>query len=134
MAFSLAKSGYRMPAEWEPHEATWIAWPHNKDDWPARFGPIPWVYAEIVRHLHHGERVRILVNGTRVEEEARKTLRESQIDLSRVDFYRFAKHRQNEFAIMRDAEMLEFRIGVRRVVVGIGRSRIVAGANAGSSQ
>ena len=43
--------GYRMPAEWEPHTATWIAWPHNATDWPGRFQPIPWVYAEIVRQL-----------------------------------------------------------------------------------
>ncbi|HEY2070119.1 MAG TPA: agmatine deiminase family protein, partial [Rhizomicrobium sp.] len=42
---------YRMPAEWEPHTATWIAWPHNASDWPGRFQAIPWVYAEIVRHL-----------------------------------------------------------------------------------
>ena len=40
-----------MPAEWEPHEATWIAWPHNREDWPGRFAPIPWVYGEIVRNL-----------------------------------------------------------------------------------
>ena len=43
--------GYRMPAEWEPHEATLIAWPHNREDWPGKFPPIPWVYVEIVRHL-----------------------------------------------------------------------------------
>ena len=33
--------GYRMPAEWEPHAATWIAWPHNRDDWPGKFAPDP---------------------------------------------------------------------------------------------
>ena len=43
-----------MPAEWEPHEATWIAWPHNRSDWPGKFEAIPWVYAEIVRHLARG--------------------------------------------------------------------------------
>ena len=58
------RSGFRMPAEWEPHEATWIAWPHNADDWPGRFEPIPWVYGEIVRKLAHVERVRILVQTT----------------------------------------------------------------------
>ena len=58
-----AALGYRMPAEWEPHEATWIAWPHNRDDWPGKFGPIPWVYVEIVRHLSRVERVEILVEG-----------------------------------------------------------------------
>ena len=55
--------GFRMPAEWEPHEATWIAWPHNRDDWPGKFAPIPWVYAEIVRHLSRVEPVHILVKG-----------------------------------------------------------------------
>ena len=51
-----------MPAEWEPHEATWLAWPHEKRDWPGKFAPIPWVYGEIVKHLHTGEFVHILVN------------------------------------------------------------------------
>ena len=41
----------RFPAEWEPHDATWIAWPHHEPDWPGKLGPIPWVYAEIVRVL-----------------------------------------------------------------------------------
>jgi agmatine deiminase len=53
--------GYHMPAEWEPHTATWIAWPHNASDWPGRFQPIPWVYAEIVRQLAAVEQVHILV-------------------------------------------------------------------------
>ncbi len=53
--------GYRMPAEWEPHEATWLAWPHNPEDWPGKFQAIPWVYAEIVRLLAAQERVHILV-------------------------------------------------------------------------
>src|SRR5436190_15932689 len=56
-----AELGYHMPAEWEPHAATWIAWPHCRDDWPGKFSSIPWVYTEIVRHLHTRERVHILV-------------------------------------------------------------------------
>src|ERR1700680_991189 len=52
--------GYRMPAEWEPHAATWLAWPHEKTDWPGKFVPIPWVYADIVRHLSQVGRVRVL--------------------------------------------------------------------------
>ena len=51
---------FRMPAEWEPHEATWIAWPHHEPDWPGKLEPIPWVYGEIVRVLHTHERVEIL--------------------------------------------------------------------------
>ncbi|MDP6959189.1 MAG: agmatine deiminase family protein [Planctomycetota bacterium] len=48
----------RMPAEWEPHKATWIGWPHNRSDWPGKIGAIHWVYAEIVRNLVPGEIVR----------------------------------------------------------------------------
>ena len=63
--------GFRMPAEWEPHEGTWIAWPHNEDDWPGRFEPIPWVYGEIVRKLADVERVHILVRDEELRESAR---------------------------------------------------------------
>src|SRR5436190_531669 len=63
-----------MPAEWERHHATWIGWPHNKSDWPGRFGPIPWVYTEIVRKLAPAENVRILVNSSAHEGAARRAL------------------------------------------------------------
>ena len=69
-----AALGYRMPAEWEAHEATWIAWPHNRTDWPGRFEPIPWVYAEIVRHLARVERVNILVEDEAAEAKVRELL------------------------------------------------------------
>lgn len=85
--------GWFMPAEWEPHEATWIAWPHNRSDWPGRFGPIPWVYAEIVRKILPGEIVRIIVPSARVEERARRVLRRVGADLSRVEFYRWPTDR-----------------------------------------
>ncbi len=64
----------RMPAEWEPHAATWIAWPHHEPDWPGKLGPIPWVYAEIVRVLHRHERVEILCHDDDVREGARVML------------------------------------------------------------
>jgi agmatine deiminase len=67
--------GYRMPAEWEPHEATWIAWPHNPEDWPGKFQPIPWVYAEIVGHLARVEDVHILVDDGTAEKRARGILK-----------------------------------------------------------
>ena len=57
-----AALGYRMPAEWEPHAATWLAWPHYHGDWPGKFEPIPWVYAEIIRNLAKHERVELIVN------------------------------------------------------------------------
>ena len=83
-----ARLGYRMPAEWEPHAATWIAWPHNREDWPGRFGPIPWVFAEVVRHLSQVERVEILVNGPKQEREASDIFDRMGVDLSQVGFHR----------------------------------------------
>lgn len=65
----------RFPAEWEPHESTWIAWPYHEPDWPGKLAPIPWVYAEIVRVLHRHERVEILCHDDAVRESARTHLR-----------------------------------------------------------
>jgi len=65
---------YRFPAEFEPHAATWIAWPHHEPDWPGKLEPIPWVYAEIVRVLHEHERVAILCHDESVKEAAAKHL------------------------------------------------------------
>ena len=55
-----------MPAEWELHAATWLAWPHFKGDWPGKFEPIPWVYAEILRGLAKHERIELIVNNGEV--------------------------------------------------------------------
>ena len=62
-----------MPAEWEPHAATWLAWPHYHDDWPGKFEPIPWVYAEIIRHLARHERVELIVNDAAAEKHAARS-------------------------------------------------------------
>jgi agmatine deiminase len=86
-------SGYAMPAEWEPHAATWIAWPHNARDWPGRFGPIPWVHADIAKKLAEGEIVRVLVNDAAHEARARRILERHGADLARVDFRRFPTDR-----------------------------------------
>ncbi len=77
----------RWPAEWEPHERTWIAWPHQRDDWPGKFEPIPWIYAEIVRHLNRSENVGILVNGSDEHKSANDVLNRVGVDLSRITFH-----------------------------------------------
>src|SRR2546421_3496367 len=64
----------RMPAEWEKHDATWIAWPHHEPDWPGKLAPIPWVYAEIVRTLSDFDRVEILCHNEAVAENTRTLL------------------------------------------------------------
>jgi agmatine deiminase len=78
--------GYRMPAEWEQHEATWLAWPHNPEDWPGKFQPIPWVYAEIVRLLSARERVYILAEDEKAKQRAESMLERAGAKLDRVTF------------------------------------------------
>lgn len=85
--------GYRMPAEWERHEATWIAWPHHRSDWPGKFPAIPWVYVEIVRHLSRGERVHIAVEGPAGERGAKRKLRQAGVDLASIHFHHFPTDR-----------------------------------------
>jgi agmatine deiminase len=85
--------GYRMPAEWDRHDATWLAWPHNPDDWPGKFQTIPWVYSEIVRLLSACERVHILVNDARAEERARRILDRASAKLDQVGFHRWPTNR-----------------------------------------
>jgi len=83
-----AALGFRMPAEWEPHAATWISWPHERADWPGKLAPIPWVYGEVVRYLSRGERVRILVKDAATERKARALLGRVGVDLGAVDLHR----------------------------------------------
>ena len=82
-----------MPAEWEPHAATWLAWPHYKDDWPGKFEPIPWVYAEIIRHLARHERVELIVNDAASEKRARKTLKLANALSENIRFHRWPTDR-----------------------------------------
>jgi agmatine deiminase len=82
-----------MPAEWEPHAATWLAWPHYKLDWPGKFEPIPWVYAEIVRYLSRNERVEVIVTDAAAEKVARKTLQRANAWNENVRFHRWPSNR-----------------------------------------
>jgi agmatine deiminase len=88
-----AQLGFRMPAEWEPHDATWLAWPHNRNDWPGKFQTIPWVYADIVRHLSHAERVEILVQDEAAEERASRILQASGARMQSVRFHHWPTNR-----------------------------------------
>ena len=105
--------GYRMPAEWEPHEATWLAWPHNPEDWPGKFQAIPWLYAEIVRLLARQERVHLLVQSEKEQHRVTGILERAHANLDNVTFHKwptdrvwtrdsgpiFVRNRQGEVAI-----------------------------------
>jgi len=103
--------GFWMPAEWEPHEGTWLGWPHEVTDWPGKFSPIPWVYAEIVRHLTRFERVFLLVQNRKEETDVRKILKKAGANLDAVDFYRVPTDR----GWMRDSGPIGIRNGARDV-------------------
>ena len=75
---------YRLPAEWEPHSATWLAWPKNPRDWPGKFHAVGWVFAEIIRKLTPHEEVRLLVDDAAWEARARSVLLRAGAELSRV--------------------------------------------------
>jgi agmatine deiminase len=88
-----AEQGFRMPAEWEPHAATWLAWPHEPGDWPGKLAPLRWVYGEVVRHLAAGERVRILINDAAIETQAKSVLAAVGVPASRVELVRVPTNR-----------------------------------------
>lgn len=88
-----AQLGFRMPAEWEPHAATWIAWPHNREDWPGKFSPIPWVYTEIVRLLARSEPVHVVVRDRQMKRRAADRLDAAGVDMGQVRFFKAATDR-----------------------------------------
>lgn len=79
-------TGFRMPAEWAPQKRIWLSWPHNEADWPGKFAPIPYVFAEMVRLISRDQRVGLLVKDAKAKKVATKLLKQAHADLKRVDF------------------------------------------------
>jgi len=90
---------FRMPAEWEPHEATWLSWPHELTDWPGKFSPIPWAFAEVVRHLAAVEGVFLIVEDQVSENRAKAVLEKAGAPLGSVTFF----HAPTDRGWMRDS-------------------------------
>ncbi|MCP5002525.1 MAG: agmatine deiminase family protein [Planctomycetes bacterium] len=84
---------YRMPAEWEPHKATWLNWPHNPTDWPGKMLSVQTTYAELARELAGAEDVCILVNSGRHEARARRYLKQAHADTRNIHFYHIQTNR-----------------------------------------
>jgi len=87
------KTKFRLPAEWEYHEATWIGWPANKQDWPGKFQPIQWVYGEIVRYISRAEKVRIIVQSKEHQKKAEIVLNAVDADFSNIEFFKLSTDR-----------------------------------------
>lgn len=85
--------GFAMPAEWEPHAATFLAWPHEASDWPGKFEVIPWVFAELARAITRSERVRLIVRNAAERKHATAVFSSSGVDLKQVDFITAATDR-----------------------------------------
>jgi agmatine deiminase len=81
-----AALGYAMPAEWEPHAATWLGWPHNASDWPGKFEVIPWVYGEMARRISAGENICLLIRHKKDEQFARHVFKQVGVDLRKIKF------------------------------------------------
>ena len=77
----------RWPAEWEPHAATWLAWPHNPDTWPGRLGRAQSQFAVFVRELSFREPVRLLVGDPEMRDAARRAIVAAGADADRVAFH-----------------------------------------------
>src|SRR5438105_4282574 len=86
-------AGYRMPAEWEPHRATYMTWPHNRETWPGKFDPVPAQYAAVAAALSRFEPVRLLVNDDTAAEQARAWLGKAA---ARMDCMEFLIHPTND--------------------------------------
>jgi agmatine deiminase len=82
-----------MPAEWEPHAATWLAWPHYEGDWPGKFEPIPWVYAEIIRILAKYEPVELVVTNASAAKQARRVLERADALSDNIRFHYWRTNR-----------------------------------------
>ncbi|MFK7894783.1 MAG: agmatine/peptidylarginine deiminase [Myxococcota bacterium] len=88
VVLSAAKSALRWPAEWEPHRATWLSWPHNVETWPGRLASVEDAFCEIVRAILPGERVEINVSdGAMASRVGARLLGAGIPDLDRVRFH-----------------------------------------------
>ena len=76
----------RMPAEWEEQKSTWIAWPHNKKDWPNKFDFIPEIFAEIISHISKGQKVNILIENNVLKKRAILILKNFKVNFSNIRF------------------------------------------------
>ncbi len=84
---SPAQKRLLMPAEWEPHAATWIAWPHNEPDWPGKLEAVHWAFVEVVRALVEGERVEILCHDGATRRRAVECLRRGGVPKERFGLH-----------------------------------------------
>lgn len=77
----------RMPAEWEPHAATWLAYPHLARDWPGKLSAVRWAFVELLRKLLDHEAVQLLVRDASEAKRASSAMRRGGVNLERLDIH-----------------------------------------------
>ena len=119
-----AQLGFRMPAEWETHEATWLGWPHHLRDWPGKMEAIRWFYGELARKIAPGEIIRLLVNSTAEARQARDVLTAVGVNPKRYELIAYPTNR----GWLRDSGPIFLRKGGARPEIAISRFRFNAWA------
>ena len=81
------QAGYYFPAEFAPHEATWLSWPHKEASWPGKIDTIFAPYSEFVFYLSNSEKVRINVLDEAMQQFAMQQLQKANVNLANVEFF-----------------------------------------------
>ncbi len=79
-----------MPAEWAPHRATWLSWPHNRETWPAHLEKVREVWLQMIRALTPHERVYLLVNDEAAELDVTLRLKRAGVVTENVTLLKIA--------------------------------------------
>lgn len=82
-------SGYRMPAEWEEHQATWLVWPHNRrmDYWGSRLVGVEDIFVQIIAGLQDSEEIKLIVVDSEMEKYVKGKLHSQRVGSDQVSFY-----------------------------------------------
>src|SRR5437879_1845784 len=79
--------GYSMPAEWEKHDATWLAWPHDPTTFPSRVKKIENIYLQMILALHKSENINLFVTDLNMKSRVTKLLVKKGIDTQKINKY-----------------------------------------------
>ena len=82
-------SGYRMPAEWEKHDALWLAWPDNRETFPYRLAKVEETFLQMIKLVHRGEKINLFVRNHKKEQEVTNLLEKNDVNLGKINFFKF---------------------------------------------